>query len=239
MKIVIICPRKSGANRLRCLLATLYRLRAVDARDAPTGGLPADVAGWLATLPDDSITHTDLPFVPTLLASAAELGVTFITIVRHPFDLFISNREVRSRRDHRAYRRSRTRDTTETMNPAHQDSDLEYPLDSFAADLQSLLDWSFGSAATLRYEDVLDRPDVVLAELTRIFGSQNEAKITRAVELCPAEQRISSSGNRGVRMTELPPGSWQTLLDGATLDQLRGQFRQAIASLGYEPSHTS
>jgi Sulfotransferase domain len=239
MKVMIVSPPKSGANRLRCLLATLYGLRAVDARDAPIGGALADVSRWLETLPDDCVTHTDLPFDPALLASAADHGVTFIAIVRHPFDLFVSNREVRSRRDLRANRRMHNRDPLDTTLPTPQSSDSEYPLGSFAADLQSQLDWAAGAAATIRYEDILEQPDVALTLLAGVFGHLDEAKISRAVELCPAEQRIVSSGNRGVRMTELPPGSWQTRIDAATLEQLQSQFRQAVARLGYEPSAAS
>lgn len=239
MKIVIISPPKSGATRLRCLLATLYNLRAIDARDAPTGSDPANVTTWLETLPSDSVTHTELPFDPVLVTSAADVGVTMIAIIRHPFDLFISNREVRNQRDQRANRRSRTRDGADSGNPQRQVVGTEYTFNSFKADLQILLDWSSGAAVSVRYEDICDHTEVVLSVLVGVLGKLDEAKIARAIMICPSEQRIVSSGNRGVRMTELPPGSWQTQLDEDTRVQLQGLFWQAIVSLGYEPSHSS
>lgn len=238
MRIVLISPPKSGASRLRCLLGITYGLRSADSRGAPTSGGPDQIADWLKTLPDDSITHADLRFHPMLPRTAADLGVTVFAIVRHPFDLFISNQDVRSNRERRAKHRRGTRDAAENMSsPAltRQRKTLEI----FASDLQALVDWSEAANAAIRFEDILERPEVVLTTISSVSGFLGAGQISHAIELCPATQRIISSGNRGVRMAEVIPGTWLSGIEPSTLTELQNTFASAVIKLGYDPFEAS
>lgn len=234
MRIVIVSPPKSGANRLRCLLASSYRLQAIDARDAPSNGNPEAFAKWIETLPDNCVTHSDFPFHAAATAAVGDLGVTFIGIVRHPFDLFVSNREVQSNRTQRLNRRGRNHEDSGDHQASLSVAQHTDPMSTFANELQSLVNWTADTAITLRYEDILVRPETVLAEVSEIVGSLESDRIAHAVLLCPAEQRIVSSGNRGVRMSEIQPGAWRTEIDPAMLLRLQERFAEAVSALGYE-----
>jgi len=236
MKVVIVSPPKSGANRLRCLLAAAYGFRVLDARDAPGTSEPAELARWLTSLPDNCVTHTNLSFNEALPARAAELGVTLIAIIRHPFDLFVSNQAVRSNREQRKSLRARNRDTTVQEPGFNREDEPRDPLVELAGDIQALLDWSDGAMVTLRYEDILECPDAVLAKVSQVIGELNDIQIAHAVKLCPAEQRIVSSSNRGARMAEVAPGTWRDAIDPSTLTQLQSRFELSVVSLGYEPT---
>lgn len=239
MRVVIVSPPKSGANRLRCLMATAYGIRAVDARDAPATDDPEQFVDWLAMMPEDSVIHTNLVFHPTLPAAVASLGVTLIAIVRHPFDLFVSNREVQANRVNRATRRARHRDGSDEERAMQLSSEKLDPIGAFATDLQSLINWTAVASATVRYEDILQRPEIPLAANSAIFGSLSSDQISHAVKLCPAEQRIVSSNNRGVRMAEIAPGAWRNEIDPATLSTLQREYAPAVVALGYQPSLTA
>lgn len=239
MKIVIVSPPKSGAQCLRCLVATAYGLRAVDARDAPTTCDPGDILNWLQALPENCVTHTNLPFDPALTDASSDHGATFITIVRHPFDLFVTEREVLINRKQRANRRSRMDvDPIDERSP-RPDVDRQDPLIAFAGALKSLLDWTRGATVVLRYEDILERPESTLAAVSRHIGPLDLDQIAHAVKLCPSEQRIFSGGNRGARMAEIAPGSWRTDIDPATLNELQRRFALSVVDLGYEPTLAS
>ena len=234
MKVVIVSPPKSGANRLRCLLAAAYGFRVLDARDAPVSAEPPELAHWLTSLPDHSVTHTSLPFDEALPARAAELSVPLIAIIRHPFDLFVSNQAVRSNRKQRKSLRARNRDSSLQEPDFNREDEPRDPVVELAGDVQALLDWSDSAMVTLRYEDILERPDAVLSKVSKVIGELNDIQIAHAVKLCPAEQRIVSSSNRGARMAEIAPGTWRDAIDPSTLTQLQSSFELSVVSLGYE-----
>ena len=96
MRVVISAPRKSGGAHLRCLLSMAYDLKAPPV-SPPEGKEPAEIAAWIHELPDRSVSTCDLPF-SLLSHPASAASVHLVGIIRHPFDLFVSNFDVAQQR---------------------------------------------------------------------------------------------------------------------------------------------
>ncbi|MFT4036885.1 MAG: hypothetical protein QM692_01795, partial [Thermomicrobiales bacterium] len=142
MRVIIAAPRKSGSAQLRCLLAMAYGLKA-PVSDAPSQATPESVQTWLDESADNSVATCD--FAAPLLADAARAaGVSVVAVIRHPYDLFLSNYEVAQQRA------SRNRDEPETAGAWAQLAGLdltsteveEYARVSFGEELRWLRDWA-------------------------------------------------------------------------------------------------
>lgn len=235
MRLVISAPRKSGGAHLRCLLSMAYDLKAPPVA-APAPGDAAAIAGWLAELPEHSVSTCDLPYT-ALRVSALDSRVHLIGVVRHPFDLFVSNFDVAQQRA------TRGRDDDESSYSWHAlsgevldgDVAIAYAATGFAAEVEALRDWAAASVA-IRYEDLLAEPEAALRSLSPTLGRLAAEQISHAVSLCPAENVVVSRPGRGRRMPALPPGAWRERLPDTLLTTLQECYGADVAALGYDAS---
>lgn len=235
MRLVISAPRKTGGAQLRCLLSMAYDLKAPPI-SAPGSGDAAAVAEWIEGLPEKSVSTCDLP-VSTLNAAAARTGVQIIGVIRHPFDLFVSNFDVAQQRA------ARGRDDNETDNAwiVLSGEDLEsevthaYAVSDFSREVSALRD-SASAGISVRYEDLLVEPDAVLQTVSLALGPLKATQIDHAVSLCPAENVVASRPGKGRRMPALPPGAWRERLPPALLETLRSHYGVHVTALGYDVS---
>lgn len=239
MRVLIASPRKSGGAHLRCLLAAAYGLNVAGSRDAPAlvAGSDSDaVAAWLAELPEGIVTATDYAFGGELATAAARHDVTLVSIVRHPFDLFLSNYEVAQQR---AARKKNTPEDITFWNQfvglALDDPRmLAYASEGFREEVDWLLGWQASGEATVRFEALSADPTTALLGLEPDFAAITPELASRAVEICPPESLFVSRPFRGRRMGDLPAGAWRERLPTALLDVLRECHADAAEALGYE-----
>ena len=235
MRIVISAPRKTGGAQLRCLLSMAYDVKAPPV-SAPATGDVAEMATWLADLPEMSVSTCDLPY-SALSAPASDSGVRVIGVIRHPFDLFVSNFDVAQQRAARGHEDDEAGHAWSILSGEELDSEIthRYAASGFASEVGALRDWaSFGGAA--RYEDLLADPAEVLKSLSLTLGPLTDQQIGHAVSLCPAENVVVSRPGRGRRMPSLPPGAWRERLPPTILDTLRARYGADVAALGYDAS---
>jgi len=194
------------------------------------------VAAWFHGLPEESVTTCDLPYAH-LAAPAAACGVRLVGVIRHPFDLFVSNFDVAQQRAARGRDGENDDRTWSALSGQDLASDTtnEYAISVFAVELKTLRDW-VGSGNSVRYEDLLTRPAAVLATVTSQLGPLSDEHIARAVNLCPAENVVLSRPGRGRRMPELPPGAWRERLPANLLETLRASYSGDVTALGYDVS---
>jgi hypothetical protein len=228
LRILLAAPRKSGAAHLRCLLASVYGLAVADPRGAP----PSDD---LDEIPEGAILATDRAFSPHLGASAERRGVNLVAIVRHPYDLFVSDYLVAQQRDQRrgAAGERAARDSAMAGKPIDDPAVLHYLESGFAAQMAWLVDWQQSGAAVVRLEDLLADPAATLHHLTERIEPVDTAGIDRALLVCPSESPVRSRPEIGRRMRVVPPDSWR---DHLTPDHLRvfaSMHKDALEALGY------
>jgi hypothetical protein len=233
MRIVISAPRKSGGAHLRCLLSMAYDLKAPPV-SAPEQEDQAGIAAWLASLPEKSVTTCDLPH--SLLAACVPASdVRLVGVIRHPFDLFVSNYDVAQQRATRGRDDDEGDRSWNILSGEDLDSEAawDYATTGFASDVRALMDWT-GSGSAVRYEDLLADPTAVITSLSFHLGPLTEEQVRHAESLCPAENVVLSRPGRGRRMPALPPGAWRERLPATLLETLRARYAPDVAALGYD-----
>jgi hypothetical protein len=236
MRVLIAAPRKTGNTQLRCLLAAAYGLDAIGSRDVPRDDDKTAIASWLAEMPKGGIVNTGYAFTPRLAALAGEHGVTLVGVIRHPYDLFVSNYEIAQ---HRA-----SRDTDESSplgvwaalagKPIDDATVLTFLHDDFREDMDWLIGWLDSGAPLVRYERLAADEAATLTELSQGLGRLSAKQIDRALAACEAPPVYRARPSRGRRMPALPPGSWREQLSEAHLAILRDRYGDDIRRLGYE-----
>jgi hypothetical protein len=235
MRILFGAPRKSGNAQFRCLLATAYGLQPISPRDAPRGADSLGIAAWISGLPEKSVAGTSYECSPEVVAAKAH-GVTLIGILRHPFDLFVSDFDVAQQR---ATRNKETAGDAaiwkQLSGHTLEDPDiLEYASNGFSDEIAWLQSWQQGANAWVRYERLEADPAAVLADLTSLLGELSPSAISHAVAMCPAENLVVSRPERGRRMEALAAGAWRARLPEALWKLLYDRYEQEVRGLGYE-----
>lgn len=236
MRVLFSAPRKTGNAYLRCLLASAYGLQVVSLRDAPRSSDRCSLAAWLDALPEDSLAGSSLACSPELRETAGERNITLIGVIRHPFDLFLSNFEVAQ---HKAARDKRNSEDVPLMQALagmslEDPAVREYARNRFAAEVSWLRDWHDGAAMAIRYEQLLAAPREVMDTMSSSLGLSAEDGVVRAIDVCQAENLVISRPARGRRMPAVPPGAWRERLPAALQSALREQYSDDVLYLGYE-----
>jgi hypothetical protein len=235
MRIVISAPRKSGGAHLRCLLSMAYDLKAPPV-SAPEPPDQEGVATWMSELPDRSVSTCDLP-LSMLNAPARDSGVLLIGVIRHPFDLFVSNYDVAQQRAARGRQDVAGGPSWGVLVGADLSGEIaqEYAAHAFAAEVAALREW-FASGWAVRFEDLLGDPASALRSLSPILGPLMDEAIHHAVGLCPPENVVVSRPGQGRRMPALPPGAWRERLPASLVAILQARYSGDVRDLGYDAS---
>jgi len=236
MRILLGAPRKSGNAYLRCLLATAYGLTIVNPRETPPSSDSKALSAWFASLPDHCVASTSEPCTVELQTAAAECGIMLLGIVRHPFDLFVSNFDVAQQRAARDKPQTDDRLGWERLAGRSPDDPevLDYARNGFAEEIAWLHGWQLCAAFAIEYEQLLADPSSVLANVAATLPSLDSADMDRAVRLCQAENTVVSRPARGRRMGELPAGAWRERLPDTVKEALRECFSDDVLRLGYD-----
>lgn len=236
MRVLIAAPRKSGSARLRCLLSFAYGLTTAPSRGVPHQDDSEALERWLGDLPESSIVNTDFAYSPEFHEASERNAVSTVAILRHPFDLFVSNYDVAQQRALREKPATRVDVVWNQLagNPIDDPAVLDYARDGFAGEVAWLTGWCESDAPIVRFEQLEADPAAALSTLSAFLGAVDDAGITRAVALCPAENAVHGRPERGRRMEALPAGAWHERLPAATVQILRDRFTADVRHLGYE-----
>lgn len=212
-----------------------YELKAPPV-SSPERKEPAEITAWISELPERSVSTCDLPF-STLVNPASATDVHVVGIIRHPFDLFLSNFDVAQQRAARGRVNTDEDSAWSVLSGEKLDGEVarRYAAGDFASEVKSLREWS-ARGATVKFEDLLANPADTLKTLSGALGPLPDAQIDRAVSLCPAENVVVSRPGQGRRMPSLSPGAWRDRLPANLLDTLRQGYGGQVAELGYDAS---
>lgn len=203
---------------------------------APERRDPVEIAAWLAELPEQSVSTCDLPR-SMLLEPATAAGVLLVGVVRHPFDLFVSNYDVAQQRATRG-RDADDQEIAWTVLAGEElagDVATAYAAGAFSAEIAAIQDWS-KSEVSVSFEDLLVEPGTVLNSLSAELGPLTHEEIAHAVGLCPAENVVVSRPGQGRRMPPTPPGAWRDRMPASLIAVLVQHYGAEVAELGYQSS---
>ena len=240
MRIIIAAPRKSGNSWLKCLFASIYDLEWLTSADYPMGTELARFKAWVAAggFRDQAVYHAHYDYSPEFCDLADALPAHIATMLRDPYDLFVSLYffvQAQADNENRAAKgKSRNADVM-VGKPIDHPETLAFLAGEFREDLVKGIAWlRSGRSVVLRYEALHADPLAELTRATERIGPVAPERIARAVEECQAGNLLRSRKGLHRRIRTATVGDWRNHLTPAHLAIFRDQYADLIRELGYE-----
>jgi len=238
VRIIIAAPPKTGNSWLRCLFADIYDLEWL--RDAPVSSDPAELASWAASgrFPDDAVFHLHYDYSPELVETAAAIPAHLATILRDPYDQFVSGYFfIQAQAEAGKLRRRGDEGGGESIvgKPIDHPDVLAFLAGGFRKNLVKGLAWlQSGRSVVVRYERLHDDPIAELTRATDLISPVARERIVTAVEACEAQTLLKSRKGLAKRIRSATVGDWRNHLSEVHLAIFREQYADLIRALGYE-----
>ena len=260
MRIVIVATPKAGNHWLACLLSRTYRLHwlgeglgrsdPADQRPkfrawAAAGGFAAGrgnhaqaFVAWAAAggFPDGSLFHQHRRFDPGLADAIEAVPARLVTIVRDPYDAFVSLYHWAQEKAARAPRGAAPRPRDRLVGkPLDHPDVLAYLADEFRRNLALAAGWlRSGRAVVVRYEGLHRDPVGELTGATERIAPVERERVEAAVEACRAEHMRRMSEKLAWHVRSATVGDAANHLTEAHLAVFRERHAAVIRALGYE-----
>lgn len=243
MRIVVVSPPRSGNHWMKCLLRTVYGLGTLGGNTKPGTNrheFGDDVTA--GNFPDGTIYHMHARYHRKLASQILALPAHLVTVVRDPYDVFVSYYEwVQSRFAQKERRRGDTSDIEvrprHAMHGRHIDDPavLEYLRDGFGSNIDRANQWlGSGQAIPVRFEDLHADPAAELKRVTALIEPVDDARIAQTVEYCRVENVKQRQANLARTVRSGNVGESRARLGDEHLRIFREVHGPAIAALGYE-----
>ncbi|MGI9252889.1 MAG: sulfotransferase domain-containing protein, partial [Thermomicrobiales bacterium] len=190
MRIVVASPPKSGNHWIKCLLAEIYGLTVIEGEDKQR--LTADaIPAWVDAggFPDGSIIHIHNKCTERLCNAIEAIPASIVTIIRDPYDAFLSMYYWTQQRSERQLDNRQGRPRQSMAGKALDDpAVLEFLGDSFGTTIEQGVGWLTGGRAhVVRYEALHADAAGVLHDLTGVLAPVPTDAVERAIRDCRAE----------------------------------------------------
>ena len=241
MRIVITSPPKTGNKWLKCLLGSIYDLNWLRGEDTPDTN-PRRFLQWVEQggFKDDRIFHQHCRYSPKMAEAIESVPAHAVTIVRDPYDQFVSlfywlqNRAAADKQRNKVRPRERPRDIL-IGKPIDDPAALAYLGDKFKVYLERADGWLHsGRSVVFRYEELHRDPVAELKRGTDLIQPVDEEKIVRAVTACSAENMRQQSAKMAQHVRSATVGESKQRLSEPHLAIFRDQYADFVRGLGYE-----
>jgi hypothetical protein len=240
MRIVVVSPPRSGNHWIECLLGTIYDLKEFGGRHKPDATKPNVFRKWARDdgFPDGTMFHLHCRYRPEFCNAIEAVPAHVVTIVRDPYDAFVSRyywTQQRLPRDReKAERRPRQR---MVGKPLDDPEVLAFLADArgFGSHLDTANDWLHsGRAVVVRYEALHSDPVAELTRATNAIAPVDRAQIEAAIEACSADNMRQRSEAKAWNIRVAKVGDSRQRLEETHLAIFRERYADKIRSLGYE-----
>jgi hypothetical protein len=159
-----------------------------------------------------------------------------VTIVRDPYDVFVSYYHWVQERVARGHGRKRAHKRNVLAGrPLDDPVVLTYIAETFGSNITSAAGWLHcGRAVVVRYEGLHDDPVAELARVTDQLQPVNPELIKKAIEECRSENMRQMKPKFAWQVRAATVGDSRQHLDEAALAVFREHHRDGIRSLGYD-----
>jgi hypothetical protein len=221
---------------LKCLLGRTYGLRWLRPFETPERVDLASLESWLTNgrFPDGTIFHQHYDYAPEIAAALDAVPAHLVTIVRDPYDAFVST--YYTLQQHAAEDNQKGRKFTELMGKSLDDPVVIEFLrrGGYRNNLQKARDWATsGRAVVLRYEDLSRDPLSELRRATAKIAPVADDLLETAIDFCRADRmrQRTKGGSKHVRTATVGDSERQLTLDH--LEAFRDAYADLVAELGY------
>ena len=241
MRIIISSPPKMGNKWLKCLLSRVYDLEWIVGDDSPDTNIERfDLFVSEGRFPDNTIFHQHCKYKPKVCDAIDEIPAHQVTIVRDPYDAFVSMYHwIQTRTDYdrqrgRVRKKQRPRDAM-IGKPIDDPLILDYLADGFGQLIQRADEWVHsGRAVVVRYEDLHNEPVEALTRVTNQIEPVDTARIEQAIEACSADNMRKMSKRMSQHVRAAKVGDSRDKLSEPHLKIFREKYGDLLSSLGYE-----
>jgi hypothetical protein len=240
MRIVVVSPPRSGNHWIECLLGTIYDLQRLGGANKPDGTNRRVFRDWVrrGEFADGSIFHLHSRYTAKLADEIAAVPAHLVTIVRDPYDAFVSYYFWAQRRmpddQGRAARRPRQRMVGKPLDDPEVLAYLADP-NGFGGHPRTAQAWlQSGRASVVRYEELHADPVAALTRLTAQIAAVERERIDQAIERCRAENMRQRSETMAWNVRVAKVGDSKDRLGDEHLAIFRERYADLITALGYD-----
>lgn len=236
MRILIVAPPKTGNSWLRCLFASAYDLEWL--RDGPDGHELTALRDFVAAgrFPDRSVFHHHYDYSAELVEIAAAIPAHLATILRDPYDQFVSLYFFVQVQAGNAKRAAKNRAADVMLGKAIDHPDvLAFLAEDFGKDLRKGLEWlESGRSVVLRFEGLYADPIAEFTRATDQIGPLPAERIEQALVACQADNLLRARPGLAKRIRSATVGDWRNHLTEEHLAIFRARHADLIRQLGYD-----
>jgi Sulfotransferase domain len=221
---------------LKCLLGRAYGLRWLRPFETPERADLQALRSWLAAdrFPDGTIFHQHYDYASEVADALAAVPAHVVTIVRDPYDAFVST--YYTLQQHSSENNRKGRKFTELMGkPLDDPAVIEFLRQGgYRNNLEKARDWAnSGRAVVLRYESLIRDPLAELQRATEMIAPVSVEDLETAIDYCRADRmrQRTKGGSKHVRAATV--GDSERQLTADHLDAFREAYAAIIVELGY------
>lgn len=236
MRIIIAGPPKAGNVWLKCIMGNIYDLRPLGLKETPKRPQYPLFKEWSEAggFPDGTLFHQHYDYSPELAAAIDAVGAHTVTIIRDPYDTFVSSYYTIQQHASDETRGGR-RDQIAGKSLGDPDVYAYLREGGFRNNMRRALEWvESGRTQVVRYEKLHSDP---VAELTRVTNAIEPAsveRIERAVEACSADNMRKMGNPNMPHVRSAKVGDSREKLNAEHLQIFRDLHTDTIQRLGYD-----
>jgi hypothetical protein len=238
MRIVVSAPPKSGNHWIGCLLSSVYGLQWPTPGGHAATASPESLAAFVAEggFPDGSMFHHHTRFHRRLCDVIDAIPAHHVTIVRDPYDVFVSMYYWEQERTSRGLGIDRPRPRNAMYGkPLDHEDVLAFLADGFGQHIARASGWLHsGRVIPVRYEDLHRDPVNALKRVTDQIEPVSDERIAAAFEACRAERVRQQDEKMAWHVRSAKVGDSRDKLGQSHLDIFREHHGDLIRSLGYD-----
>jgi hypothetical protein len=254
MRIVITSPPKMGNKWIKCLLSRVYDLEWIVGQDSPNTNIERfERFVRDGRFPDNTIFHQHCRYKPPLCDLIEEIPAHLVTIVRDPYDAFVSMYHwIQTRTDYDRERgrvrrkRQRARDAVAGLaterprnamvgKPIDDPLVLQYLANEYGPLIERAAEWVHsGRAIVVRYEQLHRDPVAELTRVTNAIEPVDVVRIQQAIDACSIDNMRKMSKRMSFHVRAAEVGGSHETLDESHLSIFRDKYGELVSSLGYE-----
>jgi hypothetical protein len=222
---------------LKCLLSQIYGLRWLLAGDIPDRPETPLFTKWAAAgrFPDGTIFHQHYEYSDELADAADRVPAHLVTIIRDPYDAFVSTYFTMQQHNPKTAERPRKRSDLYGKDLQSEEVLQMLKEGGYLGNLMRAEAWMrSGRAHVLRYEELLMQPAGTLTKLTNALAPASQDAIAAAVAYCSADAMRQRGGGEARHVRAATVGDSHNHLTEEHLAIFRADpYARYIESLGY------
>jgi hypothetical protein len=237
VRIMIAGPPKAGNVWFKCLLGQIYDLRPLARHETPQRPQFHLLKAWLegGHFPDGTIFHQHYDYKEELADLVEAVPAHMATIIRDPYDGFVSS--YFTIQQHKDDGRRSGRRTDVMAGKSLSDPDVVGYLRNggFRNNLRRAKEWlESGRSVVVRYEGLHADPIAELRTVTDAIQPVPEERIVAALATCSAENMRQMGGAKSQHVRAAKVGDSREKLTEEHLAVFREKYADMIQALGYE-----